>query len=143
MSKLASGYAYNGNFLGFGTYFNYDNGQIEPKFRQLRDIMQITQTILFSDSAQVRYDLKFLENWLLEPPSGNFPTTHFRHLDSANVAFADGRVESRSRSFKITVPGPNYLTTSQATKIEAKRLGHIVDGDVNDTTHQDDLYDLQ
>ena len=93
------------------------------------------------DSAQVRYDDKLIELWLLEPPSANLPSIHFRHDGAANVAFADGHVESLTRHFKIEVPGPNFISPSQAALMDEKQLGYVVDGDVNDPATQDGLYD--
>ena len=76
-------------------------------------------------------------------PSENYPTNHFRHLDTTNVAFVDGHVETRPRSFTIAVPGPNFMSSSQAGMIEEKRLGYVSDGNLNDPNKQDELYDLK
>ena len=144
--KMASGYGFNGRYLGYGIdydFSNYPAYATNANFHQLRDVTQLTQTVVFGDSAQVDYALKFQECWLLEPPSQNFPTTHFRHTDSANIAFLDGHVESRSRSFTINVPGKNYMAAPQAAKMESKRLGYVSDGNLNDPSKQDELYDRQ
>ena len=105
--------------------------------------MQMTNTLVFADSAQVDFTLKFQETWLLEPPSQNYPTVHFRHTDTANVVFMDGHVESRGRHFKIAVPGVNYMGAAQAGKIEEKHLGYISDGNLGDPAKQDEVYDRQ
>ena len=147
--RMASGYGYNGRYLGYGIdydFSNYPSYTTTTKFRQLRDIMQITQTIAFADAAQVDYALKFQETWLLEPPSQNFASTHFRHNDTANVAFTDGHVETRSRSFLIYSSGPNntnFMSAAQANKMGAKRLGFVSDGTLGDPAKQDDFYDLR
>lgn len=144
--RMASGYGYNGRYLGYGIDYDWSTwptATVTARFNQLRDVQQLTQTIAFADAAQVDYSLAFQETWLLEPPSENFPTTHFRHSDSVNVAFLDGHVESRSRHFKISVPGTNYMSASQAGKIEEKRLGYVSDGNLADPTKQDELYDRQ
>ena len=144
--RMASGYGYNGRYLGYGIDYdwsNWPNPTVLADFHRLRDVMQLTQTIAFGDAAQVDYALTFQETWLLEPPSQNFPTTHFRHTDTANVAFLDGHVETRSRNFKISIPGSNWMSPQQAGKIEGKRLGYVSDGNLGDPTKQDEVYDRQ
>ncbi len=142
--KMASGYGFNARYLGYGINYdfsNYPSYTVQSDFVQLRDVMQLTQTVIFGDSAQVDFSLKFQETWILEPPSQNFATTHFRHSDSANVAFLDGHVESRSRNFLIQVPGTNWMSSDQAAKMDAKRLGFVSDGNLNNPLLQDELYD--
>jgi prepilin-type N-terminal cleavage/methylation domain-containing protein/prepilin-type processing-associated H-X9-DG protein len=144
--KMASGYGFNGRYLGYGINYDYSAWPaVTPKtdFRRMADVTQMTNTVVFADSAQADFALKFQETWLIEPPSQNYPTTHFRHTDTANVAFMDGHVESRARHFKIDVPGVNYMSASQATRIETKRLGYISDGNLGDPAKQDELYDRQ
>jgi prepilin-type N-terminal cleavage/methylation domain-containing protein/prepilin-type processing-associated H-X9-DG protein len=144
--KMASGYGYNGRYLGYGINYNWSNWPsvtATAQFAQLRDVQQLTQTIAFGDAAQVDFALAFQETWLLEPPSQNFPTTHFRHSDTASVVFMDGHVESRARNFKISIPGSNFLSASQAGRMEEKRLGYVSDGNLGDPTKQDELYDRQ
>ncbi len=144
--KMACGYGYNARYLGYGINYDWSNWPTATPmatFQSLRDVQQLTQTIAFGDAAQVDFALTFQETWLLEPPSQNFPTTHFRHSDTVNVAFLDGHVESRSRFFKISVPGSNFMSSSQAGKIEQKRLGYVSDGNLADPTKQDELYDRQ
>jgi prepilin-type N-terminal cleavage/methylation domain-containing protein/prepilin-type processing-associated H-X9-DG protein len=144
--KMACGYGFNGRYLGYGINYdwsNYPSVTTIADFRRLGDIQQLTQTVVFGDAAQVDFSLAFQETWLIEPPSQNFPTTHFRHNDTANVAFLDGHVETRSRNFKIAIPGSNYLSSSQAGRMEEKRLGYFSDGNLGDPTKQDELYDRQ
>ena len=144
--KMASGYGYNGMYLGYGINYNWanwPNPTPTADFHQLRDVQQMTNTVAFGDSAQVDFTLAFQETWLLEPPSQNYPTSHFRHSDTTNVAFMDGHVESRSRFFKISIPGNNFLSASQAGRIEEKRLGYVSDGNLGNPAKQDELYNLQ
>jgi prepilin-type processing-associated H-X9-DG protein len=144
--KMASGYGYNGRYLGYGINYdwsNYPSVTAKGDFRQLRDVQQLTQTVAFGDAAQVDFALSFQEMWLLEPPTQNFPTTHFRHTDATNVAFLDGHVETRSRHFTISIPGSNYMSASQAGKIEQKRLGYVSDGNLGVPSKQDELYDRE
>lgn len=147
--RMASGYGYNGRYLGYGIdydFTNYPSYTTTVKFKLLRDIMSITQTVAFADSAQVDYALSFQETWLLEPPSQNFASTHFRHNDTANVAFTDGHVETRKRNFLIYTSGPNntnFMSAAQAAKMDAKRLGFVSEGNLGDPNKQDELYDLR
>jgi prepilin-type processing-associated H-X9-DG protein len=68
---------------------------------------------------------------------------HFRHLDSANVAFLDGHVEGRSFQTQVEVPGSNFVSQEQADLMLSKRLGFIADGTLQDPLRRDDLYDLK
>jgi prepilin-type processing-associated H-X9-DG protein len=143
---MASGYGFNGRYLGYGIKYDYSAWPAvtaAADFRRFRDVMQMTNTLVFADSAHVDFALKFQETWLVEPPSQNYPTTHFRHTDTANVAFLDGHVESRARNFKIDVPGVNWMSSSQAGKIEEKRLGYISDGNLGNPAKQDEVYDRE
>ncbi len=141
--QMACGYGFNGRYLGYGTDYNYSGWPITAvvDFRRFADVMQLTNTIAFADSAHVDFTLKFQEMWLLEPPSQNYPTTHFRHTDTANVAFMDGHVESRARNFKIAVPGSNWMGALQAGRMEEKHLGYVSDGNLGDPALEDEVYD--
>jgi prepilin-type N-terminal cleavage/methylation domain-containing protein/prepilin-type processing-associated H-X9-DG protein len=146
----ASGYGYNGYYLSRTSTIDYPPPTYAPTFsteplaRRFRDVAQMTQTIAFADCAQaVGFpQLGREECWLLEPPSNNYPTTHFRHAgDTANVAFLDGHVETKSREFLIEVPGNNFVSTGQAQLMEKMRLGYVTDGVLNDPQQRDRLYD--
>ncbi len=148
--KPASGYGFNGYFLSRTSVIDYPPPTYspgltnEPLTRRFRDVAQLTQTIAFADCAQaVGFpQLGFQECWLLEPPSNNFPTIHFRHGgDSANVAFLDGHVETKAREFVVTVPGSNFLSQPQADLMEKRRLGYVTDGVLNDPLLRDRLFD--
>ena len=154
--RPVSGFGYNARFLSRDSGIDYPAPDYSPKpsrvplARKLRDIRGGTSaTIAFADAAQVRMTsfsppaFSFEETWLIEPPSANFPSVHFRHNDTANVAFLDGHVESRPRSFNVEVPGPNYVDPAQAAIMEEKRLGFVADGDVKDPAIRDALYDLE
>jgi prepilin-type processing-associated H-X9-DG protein len=121
-----------------------------PLARRFRDVRGgTTTTIAFADAAQVRLmsfaplEFSFEETWVLEPPSENFPSVHFRHHDAANVAFLDGHVETRAFNFFVEVPGANFLSTDQATRMKDERLGFVSDGELNDPATRDSLYDLE
>lgn len=153
--KPATGYGYNGYYLSRTAGIVWEPpawlAQLnpEPACRRLRDVMQTSRTAVFADSAAVNLlqfsplKLSFEENWLLDPPSQNFPTVHFRHLDSANVAFLDGHVEGVSFASELQVPGPNYLFQQQADQMQTKRLGFISAGNLQNPTMRDELYDRE
>ena len=140
--RMACGYGYNGNFLGPGVTYDYSSwptittgrGPIAYKFR---DVAQLTQTIAFADSAVYNNwtywpDGKFVENWLLEPPSKTQPTIHFRHLDTANVAFLDGHVETVKKSW---IELPFWFTPQDVEKNKEHQLGFVGE--------TDELYDRE
>jgi prepilin-type N-terminal cleavage/methylation domain-containing protein/prepilin-type processing-associated H-X9-DG protein len=143
----ATGFAYNGYYLSRPSGVEYApptwaaQRSTKPATRRFRDVAQLTQTIVFADSAGV-FCLNFpctqselRENWLLEPPSNDFPTVHFRHSDAANVAFLDGHVETRSRGWRA--PGFGDIP-----RMEKVRLGHVGDNLTNSLL-QDEWYDRE
>lgn len=153
--RPATGFGYNGHYLSrpagvewlpptYAAQFSPN-----PLCRRFRDVPETGRTAVFSDSAAVKLvgfspmTFSFEENWLLDPPSQNFPTVHFRHLDSANVAFLDGHVESFSYAVHVDVPGDNFLSPEQVQLMEKKRLGFISAGNLQDPLKRDELYDLQ
>lgn len=151
--RPATGFAYNGYYLSRPSGIDYPPPtympapHADPATRRLAEVKQLTYTVAFADSAQVRMTsffppaFSFEENWILDPPSSNFPTVHFRHEDSANVAFMDGHVETRQRHFRADVPGPNFLSQAQVDLMQKNRLGFISDGNLGDPLRQDELYD--
>ena len=145
--KPSTGFGYNGNFLSRASGISYPPPTYAPSLssnplsRRFRDVTQLTQTIMFADSAGVFCvdwtcaSSEVRENWLLEPPSNDFPSIHFRHTDTANVAFADGHVETRARSWLA----PSF---GDVAKMEKIRLGYVGDQLTNPAT-QDEWYDLK
>lgn len=144
--KMSTGYGYNGNFLSRSSGVQYapptwaPAPSSKPLARRFRDVAQLTQTIMFADSAGVFCTdwtcaaSEVRENWLLEPPSNDFPTVHFRHSDAANVAFVDGHVETRGRGWLSPAFG-------DVAKMEKIRLGYVGD-QLQDALKQDEFYDL-
>ena len=134
--KPACGYAYNGNYLSYGIDYDYSawpsiTAKADPATRKLADVRSTSATIAFADSAIYNTWSYFpnnymMENWLLEPPSRTQPSVHFRHHNSANVAFLDGHVESRGPSF-ITLPA--WFTPAQIQANKDNHLGFIGDDD--------------
>ncbi|QDT66529.1 DUF1559 family PulG-like putative transporter [Calycomorphotria hydatis] len=158
--KPTSGYGYNGQFLSRSAFNQTEDntggmmtelplgtwayaGPAKPLCRRFRDITQMTNTVAFADAAEVTFNIRLEEAWLLEPPSDNYPNVHFRHNFSANVAFMDGHVESLGREFKIIVnpSGLNYISQAQADKMDEENLGFASRGALDDVNKQDELYD--
>ena len=151
----ASGFGFNATYLSRTSGIEWTpptwaaRPSRQPATRKFRDIMQMTRTLVFADTAQVRAfffspnRVSLEENWIVDPPSQNYPTTHFRHSDTANVAFLDGHVESVARAWKVDVPGPNFLSNVQAARMEKERLGFVSAGNLDDPMQQDELYDRQ
>jgi prepilin-type N-terminal cleavage/methylation domain-containing protein/prepilin-type processing-associated H-X9-DG protein len=150
------GYGYNAQYLSRIDGIEYlppswaAQPSTKPLARRFRDVKGGTSsTIAFADAAQVRIwsfsplELSFEETWVIEPPSGNFPSVHFRHHDAANVAFLDGHVETRGFGTYVEVPGANFLSQEQADRMDEERLGSVIDGDPADPATRDALYDLE
>jgi len=150
----ASGFGYNGYFLSRASGVEYPPPTFTATLatvgltRRFRDLRSITQTVAFADSAQVRAvsfappTFSFEETWLLEPPSNNFPNVHFRHSDSANVAFMDGSVRTFGYASVVEVPGPNFVNPDQAARMDEERLGYVSKGGLEDPDVRDEFYDL-
>jgi len=141
------GYGYNAKSLSR----EYE-GASPTLCRRFRDVASTTQTIAFADAAQVyceAYDASYMcsqadslqDQHSLIHPSDNFPTVHFRHSKSANVAFVDGHVESRTRHFWVDPAG--YVSQVQIDVMNEKGLGYVSNGNLNDPALRDELYDLE
>lgn len=151
----ASGYGYNGHYLSRSSGISWPPPTFAPTPNRkplavkLAAVRQTSQTIAFTDAAQVRMVIfspatyRFEENWLLEPPSHNFPSTHFRHHGVANVAFLDGHVESRGQEYFVEVPGSNFVTAEHDALMRKHRLGSVSNGNLSDPDLRDELYDLK
>lgn len=151
--RPASGYGYNAYYLSRSSGIDWPPPNYtpaphpDPTNRRFADVRQTSQTVAFADSAQVRMTsffpaaFSFEENWILDPPSRNFPTVHFRHNGAANVAFLDGHVEVRQRHFRVDVPGTNWLSADQVDLMDEHNLGFVSDGHLDDPNRCDELYD--
>lgn len=103
--RATSGYAYNYLYCGPGVWPDWMGGDplklLKPVCYRLRDFKSTHTTVAFADAAAV-YDFddwdgtyqkgEVVETFHLEPPSGQFPSVHFRHRGTANVLFLDGSV---------------------------------------------------
>lgn len=133
--EMASGYAYNGHYLGPGINYDYANWpnigiSSKPVVYRFRDVEQTTQTIAFADSAVYNTwtypEGQLIENWLLEPPSHTQPTVHFRHHSTANVAYVDGHVETQSPS---SIALPVWFTPEDIQANKDHNLGFVGEDD--------------
>jgi prepilin-type processing-associated H-X9-DG protein len=103
------GYGYNYQYLAPVTFVL---PAWEPVWTPVRleQVRNPSQTVAFTNSAGVSVDLTtrdalLIEVGLVEPPSGNYPSVHFRHAGGvANVAFVDGHVEARTDHTRNPVP---------------------------------------
>lgn len=142
----ATGYGYNAEYLSrsIGVEWLPSNGWApSPSSKQLcrrmRDVQSTSQTVAFTDAAGVNCvdfacsQSEFKENWVTEPPSYDFPSVHFRHSGSANVAFVDGHVETRIGGWKA----PSY---GDAARMQKEHLGYI-GFNLEDPAKQDEWYD--
>jgi prepilin-type processing-associated H-X9-DG protein len=146
--RPASGYAYNGYFLSRSGGLDYlpPTWAAQPSTKQLSvrlaDVKQTTQTIAFADSAAVLCEdfactsSPLQENWILEPPSNDLPTMHFRHNGVANIAYVDGHVESSGTRAFVT---PSF---GDGAKMDREQLGYLSDR-LGNTNFQDEWYDLK
>lgn len=134
-NTMSTGYGYNHRYLGPGLAIDYlppsyspaVNGSKRACYR-FADVKQITQTIVFADSAQATCnnwpactDVSFRENFYLDAPSADFPNVHFRHSFTANVGFLDGHVETLPRSWT----DPAGVNQAQRDFMYNKQLGQI------------------
>jgi prepilin-type N-terminal cleavage/methylation domain-containing protein/prepilin-type processing-associated H-X9-DG protein len=95
------GYGYNYEYLA---PLSYPPPTYLPVWRRVKitDLKSTSQTITFTDSAGTWIDPWpkgtpiLLEVPLVEPPSGLYPSVHFRHTRTANVGFLDGHAETVS-----------------------------------------------
>jgi prepilin-type processing-associated H-X9-DG protein/prepilin-type N-terminal cleavage/methylation domain-containing protein len=141
----ASGYGYNAEYLSRNSGIEYapptwaPANSTQPLCRKIADVASTSATVAFADAAGV-FCLDFAcaqselrENWIIEPPSYDFPSTHFRHNGTANVAFLDGHVETRGLGWKIPAFG-------DITRMQKANLGYV-GNTVGDPARQDEWYD--
>jgi prepilin-type N-terminal cleavage/methylation domain-containing protein/prepilin-type processing-associated H-X9-DG protein len=105
--RATAGYAYNYKYCGPGVNPDWSqsdpNKLLGPVCYALRDFPATSNTIAFADAAVVQ-DFgvtmgKLSETFYLEPPSGQYPSIHFRHGGQVcNAVFLDGSVRSMTLS---------------------------------------------
>jgi prepilin-type N-terminal cleavage/methylation domain-containing protein/prepilin-type processing-associated H-X9-DG protein len=124
---------YDGGTGGYGYNYEYLAPLVYapptwlPKWkpRTMTTLRHTTTTVAFADSAGTWIDPWptgtpiLIEVPLIEPPSGQYPSVHFRHLRTANVAFMDGHVES---FYPGTRNAPPWWEPASATELRDKEL---------------------
>jgi len=91
------GYGYNYKYLA---PLSYPPPTFSPVWKKMvmTDVASTSATIAFADSAGTWIDPwpsgdpVLIEVPLIEPPSGQYPSVHFRHEGIANVLWLDGHV---------------------------------------------------
>jgi prepilin-type processing-associated H-X9-DG protein/prepilin-type N-terminal cleavage/methylation domain-containing protein len=104
------GYGYNYKYLAPITYSPPTWAPVWKPVK-INHVSSTSQTIAFTDSVGTWIDpwpsgpVTLVEVPLIEAPSGQYPSVHFRHAGRiANVAFLDGHVESWSMPQRNTPP---------------------------------------
>jgi prepilin-type N-terminal cleavage/methylation domain-containing protein/prepilin-type processing-associated H-X9-DG protein len=132
--EATAGYGYNYVYCGPGVRPNWMSGNpydlLGPINYRLPDFKSTSTTVTFADAAAVydfdSFDGAFskgdvVETFYIEPPSGQFPSVHFRHSGVANVLFLDGNV----RPMKPTRNPMGPWTIPEVEKVRQKN--HIAD----------------
>ncbi len=95
------GYGYNYEYMA---PLSYPPPTWEPVWHKMKieQFKTPMNTIVFTDSIGTWIDswpdgpVTLVEVPLVEPPSGQYPSVHFRHRGAANVVYLDGHAESRT-----------------------------------------------
>jgi prepilin-type processing-associated H-X9-DG protein/prepilin-type N-terminal cleavage/methylation domain-containing protein len=126
--SATSGYAYNYKYCGPWVVYDPVTWAAKwPVFHRLSDFPSTNSTIAFADAAAVAdwpasdgsYNTGDLyETFYLEPPSGQYPSVHFRHSGVANVLFLDGHV--RPMTPTRNPMGPYTTAAVEAVREEAE-----------------------
>ncbi|MFV0445428.1 MAG: DUF1559 domain-containing protein [Planctomycetaceae bacterium] len=143
--QMASGFGYNAHYLSRTSGIEYapptwaPAHSKQPLCRRIGDLASTAATIAFADAAGV-YCVDFActqselrENWIVDPPSQDFPAVHFRHNGSANVAFVDGHVETWGLSSKPPLFG-------DAARVKEESLGYVGKS-IGNPQREDEWYD--
>jgi prepilin-type processing-associated H-X9-DG protein/prepilin-type N-terminal cleavage/methylation domain-containing protein len=122
---------YNGGTGGYGYNYEYLAPLTYPppnylpvwKPKKMTSLQHTSTTIGFTDSAGTWIDPWptgtpiLIEVPLIEPPSAQYPSVHFRHMGTANVAFMDGHVENY---YPGTRNPPPFWEPASATALRDK-----------------------
>jgi prepilin-type processing-associated H-X9-DG protein/prepilin-type N-terminal cleavage/methylation domain-containing protein len=96
---------------------------------KIHHVSGTSRTIAFADSAGTWIDPWptgtpiLIEVPLVEPPSGEYPSVHFRHTNTANVLFLDGHVEAYQPGTRN--PPPVWEPASASALRDLERLFDI------------------
>src|SRR5206468_5383889 len=113
------GYGYNYTYLAPLTY---PAPTYDPVWRPIKfvSVRSSSQTVAFTDSAGTWIDPwptgtpVLIEVPLVEAPSGQYPSVHFRHMGAvANVLFLDGHVETWADRTRNAAPSWEPASATQ------------------------------
>jgi len=139
---------YNGGTGGYGDKYaylaplSYPAPAYQPVWRKVNigHVRETSNTVAFADTVGTWFtswppsgDPILIEVPLMEPPSGQYPTVHFRHTQTANVCFLDGHVEAINPGTRN--PAPSWEPAS-ATQLRDLR-------NVFDLGTTDELWDRE
>jgi prepilin-type processing-associated H-X9-DG protein len=132
------GYGYNYAYLA-PLSFSPPTWQPVWTRQRITDVQATHATIVFADSVGTWIDPWptgepiLIEVPLVEPPSGQYPSVHFRHAGTANVLYLDGHVAGFHPGTRN--PPPPWEPAS-ATMLRDKR-------DIYDIGSTDELWDRE
>jgi prepilin-type N-terminal cleavage/methylation domain-containing protein/prepilin-type processing-associated H-X9-DG protein len=134
--KLTSGYAYNYRYMGPGVNPDWStmnpNKLLTPINYRLSDFSTTSATVAFADAAIINdwgtNAGKVEETFFLEPPSGQFPSIHFRHNNSANFVFLDGHTSNKT--MEQNPPGP-WTSVSMQELRQKNKIGDLGEWNLN------------
>lgn len=118
---------YNGGTGGYGYNYvylapiTYSPPTWAPAWQpvNIASLSSTSATIAFADTAGTWIDPWpsgdpiLIEVPMMEPPSGQYPSVHFRHAHAANVCFMDGHVETHRPGTRN--PAPSWEPVSATT----------------------------
>jgi prepilin-type N-terminal cleavage/methylation domain-containing protein/prepilin-type processing-associated H-X9-DG protein len=119
------GYGYNYRYLAPLTFPAPTFAPVWTPIK-IQTIQSTSQTIAFADSAGTWIDPWptgtpiLVEVPLIEPPTGQYPSVHFRHTGVANIAFLDGHVEAFTPGTRN--PAPSWEPVSATALRDRERV---------------------
>jgi prepilin-type processing-associated H-X9-DG protein len=128
----SGGYGYNYEYMAS---LSYPPPTWEPVWRKtaIAEFKMKENKVVFADSLGTWIDswpsgpVTLVEVPLVEPPSGQYPSVHFRHRGAANVVYLDGHAESRTDPTRN--PAPSWEPPSATAR---RDLEGIFDLGTND-----------
>ena len=126
---------YNGGTGGYGYNYaylaplTYAPPTWQPVWRptNIAHVQATSATVAFADTAGTWFtswppagEPILIEVPLMEPPSGQYPTVHFRHVRTANVCFLDGHVEAFTPGTRN--PAPSWEPATATTVRDRERI---------------------
>jgi prepilin-type N-terminal cleavage/methylation domain-containing protein/prepilin-type processing-associated H-X9-DG protein len=118
---------YNGGTGGYGYNYaylaplSYPAPTYQPVWKKVNigHVRETSNTVAFADTVGTWFtswppsgDPILIEVPLMEPPTGQYPTVHFRHAHTTNVCFLDGHVQTFSPGTRNTPPSWESATAT-------------------------------